>query len=381
MIFLQELGVLLLMTASDELIRFLDDNISTFIAAWRQKITISEDDLHQEEVEKNGMRMYDLVKKTIQCPLSSDEIDFLASKVALERVEANVNIGDFINNVNLGRREVIRYIVSSGIPRSDLQPYIEEINVLFDQFSYFAVKKYTEVKEEILQEKISFIDQSHKERLTILGQMSSSFVHEFRNPLTAVKGFIKLMQNENPDLKYLDIISHEVDQLNFRVSQFLHASKKETIESKRELLDLSELLDEVLAFMYPSLLDGSVKVQEISKRQTRVIASKDELRQVFLNLLLNSIDALQKIETDRTITIEFEMIEDKTYVHIGNNGPMIPPKQIQSIFEPFFTTKELGTGIGLYICRKIIESHQGTIHCSSDEQSTRFSLSLPHITA
>ncbi|MGM0922985.1 MAG: histidine kinase N-terminal domain-containing protein [Bacillota bacterium] len=369
------------MTASDELIRFLDDNISTFIAAWRQNITISDDDLHQEKVEKNGMRMYDLVKKTIQRPLSSDEIDILASKVALERVEANVNIGDFINNVNLGRRAVIRYIVSSGIPRNDLQPYIEEINALFDQFSYFAVKKYTEVKDEILQEKISFIDQSHKERLTILGQMSSSFVHEFRNPLTAVKGFIKLMQNDHPDLKYLDIISHEVDQLNFRVSQFLHASKKETIESKRELLDLSELLDEVLSFMYPSLLDGSVKVQEISKRETRVMASKDELRQVFLNLLLNSIDALQKIESDRTITIEFEMIDNMTYVHIGNNGPMIPPKQIQSIFEPFFTTKELGTGIGLYICRKIIESHQGTIQCSSDEQSTRFSLSLPHITA
>jgi signal transduction histidine kinase len=110
------------------------------------------------------------------------------------------------------------------------------------------------------------------------------------------------------------------------------------------------------------------------------MASKDELRQVFLNLLLNSIDALQKIESNRTITIEFEMIDNMTYVHIGNNGPMIPPKQIQSIFEPFFTTKELGTGIGLYICRKIIESHQG-IQCSSDEQSTRFSLSLPHITA
>lgn len=380
MILLQELGVLLLMTAS-ELIRFLDDNISSFITAWRQNITISEDDLHQEEVEKNGMRMYGLVKKTIQKPLSSYEIDILASKVALERVEANVNMGDFINNVNLGRRAVIGYIVSSGIPRNDLQPYIEEINALFDQFSYFAVKKYTEVKEEILQEKISFIDQSHKERLTILGQMSSSFVHEFRNPLTAVKGFIKLMQNDHPDLKYLDIISHEVDQLNFRVSQFLHASKKETIESKRELLDLSELLDEVLSFMYPSLLDGSVKVQEISKRETTVMASKDELRQVFLNLLLNSIDALQKIESDRTITIEFEMIDNMTYVYIGNNGPMIPPKQIQSIFEPFFTTKELGTGIGLYICRKIIESHQGTIQCSSDEQSTRFSLSLPHITA
>ncbi|UAL50237.1 MULTISPECIES: sensor histidine kinase [Metabacillus] len=369
------------MTASDELIRFLDENISTFIAAWRQNITISEDDLHQEEVEKNGMRMYGLVKKTIQQPLSSDEIDILASKVALERVEANVNIGDFINNVNLGRRAVISYIVSSGIPRNDLQPYIEEINALFDQFSYFAVKKYTEVKEEILQEKISFIDQSHKERLTILGQMSSSFVHEFRNPLTAVKGFIKLMQNDHPDLKYLDIISHEVDQLNFRVSQFLHASKKETIESKREMLDLSELLDEVLSFMYPSLLDGSVKVQEISKRETRVIASKDELRQVFLNLLLNSIDALQKIVSDRTITIEFEIIDNMTYVHIGNNGPMIPPKQIQTIFEPFFTTKELGTGIGLYICRKIIESHQGTIQCYSDEHSTRFSLSLPHITS
>lgn len=368
------------MTTSTDLIQFLDDNISTFIAVWRQKITISDDDLHQSEVEKNGLRMYELVKKTIQSPLSSAEIDFLASKVALERVEANVNIGDFINNVNLGRREVIRYIVSSGIHSHELQPYIEEINVLFDQFSYFAVKKYTEVKDEILQEKISFIDQSHKERLTILGQMSSSFVHEFRNPLTSVKGFIKLMQNDHPDLKYLDIISHEVDQLNFRVSQFLHASKKETVESKREVFDLNELLDEVLSFMYPSLLDGSVKIKPISQRETRVFASKDELRQVFLNLILNSIDALQKIESNRIITIEFEVTENEVHIHISNNGPVIPPKQIKTIFEPFFTTKELGTGIGLYICRKIIESHQGSIHCSSDEQSTRFSLSLPLIT-
>lgn len=332
------------MTATDELIRFLDENISTFISAWRQKITISDDDLHQEEVEKNGMKMYELVKKTIVQPLSSDEIDVLASKVALERVEANVNIGDFINNVNLGRREVIRYIVSSGISREELQPFIEEINILFDQFSYFSVKKYTEVKEEILQDKISFIDQSHKERLTILGQMSSSFVHEFRNPLTAVKGFIKLMQSDHPNLKYLDIISHEVDQLNFRVSQFLHASKKETIESKREKLKLGELFDEVLAFMYPSLLDGSVKVQEGPKKNSSIYASRDELRQVFLNLMLNSIDALQKVNANRTITIDFKEDSSTAYVHISNNGPMIPQNRLKRFLSPFLQRKNWAQG-------------------------------------
>src|SRR5690606_37479598 len=98
-----------------------------------------------------------------------------------------------------------------------------------DQYLYYSVTCYSDVKNQIIDEKTKFIDTSHKDRLTLLGQMTSSFIHEFRNPLTSIQGFIQLLKSENPQMKYLDIISIELQQLNFRISQFLLLSKKELI--------------------------------------------------------------------------------------------------------------------------------------------------------
>ena len=364
-------------SASTMLIQYLEDHADEFLHNWRESIVISDNDLYKEEVLNNGLKMFQLVKRAIEIPLSDEELTYLAHKTAQERVVANVNISEFVYNVNIGKSIIIKWVNNSGIELRELQPIIEEINALFDRFSYLAVQKYTEIKEKQLQEKEHYIDQTHKERLTILGQMSSSFVHEFRNPLTSIIGFTKLLQNGYPDLPYLDIMQHELEQLNYRISQFLHVSRKDIIDSIREEIILSEHLEETIEFLYPSLLDGEVSIDFKCEPDIKVLGNKDELRQVFLNLIMNSIDALQEVEGHRQIIVSCDVKEGKTNLEISNNGPRIKAETIEAIFEPFYTTKDLGTGIGLYICKKLIEKHGGEIRCQSNKEWTTFTVGIP----
>ncbi|MGD6969118.1 sensor histidine kinase [Rossellomorea vietnamensis] len=356
---------------------FLEENFQEFLQTWREKVVISESDKFKEEVVNNGVRMYGLVKRAISRPLSEEEIKLLARKVASERVESGVNISEFVYNVNVGRSEIIKWVSTSGIKIEELHPFFEEINRVFDRFSYFAVKFYSEIKDGQLKEKELYIDQTHKERLTILGQMSSSFVHEFRNPLTSIIGFTKLLRSDYPELPYLDVMSHELDQLNYRISQFLHVSRKEIIESKKEKFLVFTMLSELIEFLYPSLVDGDVQVKSHLDSQVYIQGNKEELRQVFLNLFMNSIDALQQVKGDRKITISCTFENDEILIKISNNGPEISEEALDAIFEPFYTTKDLGTGIGLYICRKLVEKHKGSISCTSSADETAFTVVIP----
>ncbi|MBA2875513.1 histidine kinase N-terminal domain-containing protein [Thermaerobacillus caldiproteolyticus] len=360
-----------------KLIEFLEQNLSHFLQHWKNHMYIANHDKYIGYVEHNGLAVFQLVKTAMGRRLCIDEIQQLAYKIAKERAEANINIGDFVYNTNLGRSLVIKYSLQSGLPIEELQPLIDDINYLFDHFSFYAVTKYTELKEAELQEKNLLITQSHKDRLTLLGQMSSSFVHEFRNPLTSIMGFIQLLKFEHPDLKYLDIIEHELEQLKFRISQFLHASRKDILESEKETFFLYELFEEIIEFLYPSFVDGDAEVSTAIDKNIRVFAYKDQLRQVFINILLNSIEAVKEKPKPRRIHICASVSGNFTHIHISNNGPAIPPEIVKTIFEPFFTTKKLGTGIGLYVCKKIIEKHGGHITCTSNEQATSFSISLP----
>ena len=367
------------MTVREQLLDYLDQNLESYLRTWKEKIRISDTDVHRDKVEANGILMYRLVQKNIEKPISEEKIISLAHKVAIERAEANVNIGDFIYNVNAGRSVLMKHVTYSDIQVNDLQAILDAINELFDQFSYHAVTEYTKLKENELQEKISFIDETHQEKLSILGQMSSSFVHEFRNPLTAIMGFVKLLQKDYPTLNYLDVIDHELQQLNFRIAQFLHVSKKEIDSGHEEWLDVNAIFESILDFIYPSIVDIDVEIQNDFPEGISIFGQQDKLRQVFLNILMNSLDALKAVGFPRCIHIYGEKVNGTVDIHITNNGPKIPTKTLDRIFEPFYTTKELGTGIGLYVCQKIIQNHSGYISCHSDEHETTFTIRLPYV--
>ncbi|NRG47625.1 GHKL domain-containing protein, partial [Bacillus sp. CRN 9] len=174
-------------------------------------------------------------------------------------------------------------------------------------------------------------------------------------------------------------ISNEIEQLNFRISQFLLLSKKELIGKEKVNFPLNELISEVLNFLYPSILDSKVKIiKENHTKEVFLCGYKDEIRQVLINIIFNAIDVLTPESKNPTIEIILKNINDtKVQIDIANNGPEIPANLVQTIFEPFFTTKTLGTGLGLFVCKEIIEKHRGTLTCESQKSRTVFSIILP----
>jgi signal transduction histidine kinase len=362
----------------ETIIEFLNTHELEFLNEWHKSINVDSIDLYNEKIIENGSSMYTLIKKAINGSLSDLELKQLAYKTAKERLEANINIGDFVYNVNLGRSIMVKHILQSNIPLKNLQAIVEDINKQFDQFCFHAVTRYTNLKNQELEDQKLFISENHKDKLAILGQISSSFVHEFRNPLTAIIGFNKLLKNENPELKYIDIIEHELHQLNFRITQFLHTSKAEINDKQNEEISIKTLFKELQPLVYPSIVDIDVNLASKIDGDLVIFTNKDELKQVLLNLLINSIDALKEKDKPRNMMIDCYRGEEEILINISNNGPAIATEFIKTIFEPFFTTKELGTGIGLFVCKKIIEKHGGYITCQSFEDLTTFSIHLPN---
>jgi signal transduction histidine kinase len=362
------------------LLSFLTSEKETLIAEWNEIIIVSEDDPYKQKIKKNANEMFEIIVAVFS--ISNDELEDQLQRIAFavgeERVRADINIGDFVYNVNSGRSIIYKYLHKLNLDWEELQSTINRINYCFDTFLYYAVSYYNEQKNKIIEEKNQFIDSTHKDRLTLLGQMTSSFIHEFRNPLTSIQGFIQLLKSDHPEMKYLDIISSELEQLNFRISQFLLLSKKELIGKEKTLFSVNKMIDEVLNFLYPSILDTNVKINKEVAENMDLFGYADEIRQVLINIIFNAIDVLSQYRDDPRIEIKGFFVND-THIklEISNNGPVIPDQLLKTIFEPFVTTKTLGTGLGLFVCREIIEKHKGILACSSEPDKTSFIILLP----
>jgi signal transduction histidine kinase len=363
-----------LMRVEEKMCLFLEENSERLLQLWMEEVVASKVD--RRLIYENGQAMIQLVILFLRGQIDLLRIRELAQKVALERMNANVNIEEFVFNVSLGRSVIFHHLHEIFVTLKELQPVINNMNQCFDHFLYHAVQKYTELKNTDLEDKKLFIEHTHKDRLTILGQMSASFVHEFRNPLTSVIGFVKLLQQSNPRLEYLNIIQHELDQLNYRISQFLLISKKGATDKVKETFPLSVLLNEILEFLYPSIACGEVEVDLKIEADLFLYGYRDELKQVFINLILNSIDAIQQNHDSKKLMLEALSNKTGTRISISNNGPAISANLISAIFEPFVTTKDLGTGLGLFVCKQIMDQHGGTIECESNDQCTTFTMHL-----
>mgnify|MGYP005828814599 CR=1 FL=1 len=355
---------------------FLEIEKEALINEWNCKMIVAEDDPYRDSAIEMIRILLDMFSK-------SDEelephIEHLAIEIGSARVKSNNNIGDFVYNVNLGRSLINSNLTKIPLKGPELQESINRINYCFDHFLYRAISYYSEHKNKIIEEKTEFINSTHKDRLTLLGQMTSSFIHEFRNPLTSIQGFIQLLKADNPDMKYLDIIKSELDQLNFRISQFLLLSKKELIGKEKTTFSINQMIEEVLAFLYPSILDAKVKIVKETPEEMELTGYADEIRQVLINIVFNAIDVLSQYRDDPKIEIRAYTINNSHIkLEIANNGPAIPENMLKSIFEPFVTTKKLGTGLGLFVSREIIEKHKGFLACSSIQDRTEFIILLP----
>jgi len=224
---------------------------------------------------------------------------------------------------------------------------------------------------------------SAAQKLSALGQLSASMAHEIKNPLSSIKGTAEILLDEfpkdHPKREFVEILLKETTRLNNTVEEVLQFSRRDLPgKGKKNIPDepLSQVIERVT-----NLLGSQLRKKSISLSMTGWEIGKDlpvvgeKLSQVFLNILLNAIDATPP---KGKIIITTTKLDNGYSVSIKDNGPGIPDELKDKIFDPFYSTKDGGTGLGLSISKKIIESYSGTLTLSNAESGgVCFTVFLP----
>ncbi len=217
------------------------------------------------------------------------------------------------------------------------------------------------------------------EKLAALGQLSASLAHEINNPLGIIKNYILILSESinksDPNLHNLKTIKGEVDRIARIVKSLLDFSRPE--KNKMALLDLPTILKQTISLIDKEFLSRRIKInKELPENLSVVMGSEDQLKQVFLNLLVNAKDFMPD---GGEITISAKNTDQRVEIEFSDTGCGIPEENVSRIFEPFFTTKQegKGTGLGLWICYGILQRHGGTIQVRRNKKGTSFLLTLP----
>ena len=223
--------------------------------------------------------------------------------------------------------------------------------------------------------------------LTAAGQMAASMAHEIKQPLAAIvaagSAGSRWLSKPIPELEEVRALFKLVVSEGNRASQVIDGIRAMFKNESREkaLLDVNEMIREVIALLHSKLLKHQISVQtELISELPPVLADRIQLQQVVVNLIANAIEAMDTV-TDRARTLRVKSVirePNDVLIMVEDSGPGIDPENADRIFHPFFTTKSEGTGMGLSICRSIIESHNGRLsYRSRSNRGSVFEIFLP----
>ena len=237
------------------------------------------------------------------------------------------------------------------------------------------------VERDISEERRLREQLIHSERLSAVGQLVAGVAHELNNPLQTVLGMTELLSGaeHRADVREdLDRIKNSAQRAARIVTNLLAFARHSTLE--RSVEDVNDIVRSTLALRAVDLRAAKVKVvDEYASDLPLVLANREEIRQVILNLLLNAEHAIQSAGAAGQIRLRTGLTGRSVVVEVADNGPGITPELAGRIFEPFFTTKPVnqGTGLGLSVSLGIAEAHGGTLAVASSDNGARFVLTLP----
>lgn len=250
--------------------------------------------------------------------------------------------------------------------------------------------------QEFTKESEQFIAQKHQieilkrelEELTLqvgysgtIRHLAASIAHEIRNPLTTIKGFIQLLQPylitiDKED--YAEIALDEIERVNEIIYQFLNAAKPK--ENKVETISLNKLLTDIdLLYESEAKMRNISIITNLAAEDSYVVISENYMKQVLINLLKNAFEAIESSsQTNGEIKLSSSINGDVAIIGIEDNGCGMSPETMQSIFTQYYSTKATGTGLGLSLCKKIIDEHGGNISITSQLGiGSAFKIELP----
>jgi len=224
------------------------------------------------------------------------------------------------------------------------------------------------------------------ERLIAVGRLTGSIAHEIRNPLSAMKINLQLLEEQMDSssnipqqeklLKYIKIIHSEIQRLDTILQNFIRFSRPPSIKYKS--VDIHLLLDNILSLLLPEAQNQGIEMEKLFLATNPFISGDDnQLEQVFLNIIINSFQAMPEGGKFQVKTEE-ELLTNSVIIEFLDTGEGIAPENIDKIFDLYFTTKPEGSGFGLSIALRIIKDHNGTIDVESKKGvGTRFVIKLP----
>ncbi len=250
---------------------------------------------------------------------------------------------------------------------------LKESDSLISRGAVIIVRDMTVIRE--LEQKVAI-----SEKFAALGRLSAGIAHEIRNPLNSIRGFIQYFRKKLPldeeDYRYTDLMLTEVDRLNRVISRLLAYSKPR--EPRLALRSVDEVIDHCVRVVEREAGEAGVKIVRApgDGDPPLVLMDTDQMTQLFLNILLNAIEATRD---GGEVSVRHESHEDgRLTIVVGDAGEGIPRENLDKLFDPFFSTKKKGTGLGLAIVKSIIEAHNGEIEVESEPgKGTRFMITLP----
>ncbi len=251
----------------------------------------------------------------------------------------------------------------------------DEIGDLGRNFNQM-VRQLRENREEI--ERLHRTQMSRAEHLATLGELATGLAHEIRNPLAGIAGVIEIIGRDlpasSPARSVVKDVRQEISRINHIVTDLLQTARPHPPKVRKS--DLNTTVEHAVMLGRQQALAKSVEiVLHKDPSLPEVEHDSDQIHQVLLNLLLNS---LQAIDSNGQVTVSVSTQGNSAVVEVADNGRGISPQHLPNIFRPFYTTKGDGTGLGLSLARRIVEDHHGRIDVSSAVGAgTTFSVVLP----
>ena len=228
-------------------------------------------------------------------------------------------------------------------------------------------------------------DLAYMSRVTTMGELTASLAHEIKQPISAAvtdaRTCLRWLGRDEPDVsearETASRVVTDVTRAAEIISRISLLFKKGALQ--RELVDVNELIREMIVLLRSEANRYSISIRiELAEDLPKVMADRVQLQQVFMNLMLNSIDAMKGTPGGGDLTIKSEAGDGQLLISVCDTGMGLLPDKAEQIFQAFFTTKESGTGMGLPISRSIIESHGGRLWAAgASGRGATFHFTLP----
>jgi signal transduction histidine kinase len=341
---------------------YLVESIRSKIRVSPSAILAREDPLSQELVKRGDILLRDELAKETGL---SERMSLLDAAIILPLIlNGNVN-----GMICLGSK-------------SPPDPYTHED---VDFLSILATQSATALENRKLTENLkrSKSHMQRADRLASLGTLTAALAHEIRNPLVAIKTFTQLLPERFDDEEFrnhfLHIVSGEVDRISTLINELLEFARPS--DPKVEAENINTILDSIILLVSSGTKKKQIHInKDFPPNLPSVPIDREQMKQVFLNILINAIEATSESGKIYVKTRPYIKSNGDPYIQIEftDTGCGIPPEYLESIFNPFFTTKHKGSGLGLSISNQIVQEHKGYIDVESQPNNgSTFYVNLP----